>query len=253
MTINYRVQGHGDLRLIVLHGWLSDSQIFDGITPFFDERKYTLAFVDYRGYGMSRGISGKYTIDEIAADTLAVADELGWRQFHVLSHSMGGMVIQKMAVMAPSKVLSGAAITPVPASGFDMDEGTLSFFQSSATDDTALTEIFNILTGKRHPTTFLTGLVAKTRAATNHDAYLGYLAAWTKTDFSAEVGEIKAPILVIAGAHDGALGPDHMNSTYMSQLTNVSMDVLDGAGHYPMLETPPELFGRIDAFFTPLK
>lgn len=250
MTIGFSTIGTGSIRLIVLHGWLSDSGVFDQIKPFFDETRYSLAFMDFRGYGASEGLTGDYSIDEIAHDALSVADELGWDTFHVMGHSMGGMAVQKMALIAPERVLSGVAVTPVPASGFAMDSDTAAFFQSSADDDAALAEIFNILTGKRHAASFLDVLVKRARGATSKAAYLGYLDAWTNTDFSADVAAIKAPVFVVAGASDGALGPDHMRTTYLTQLTNVRMSVIDGAGHYPMLETPPEFFAMLDACLT---
>ncbi|MBL4751685.1 MAG: alpha/beta hydrolase, partial [Amylibacter sp.] len=166
MTIGHQVTGNGPTHLFILHGWLSDHTVYDTIMPWFDPDKYTIARMDYRGYGLSRDMEGDYSIEEIANDALALADQLGWDKFHMLGHSMGGMVIQKMALKAPDRLQSAIAATPVPASGFDMDSDTRGFFQSSADDDTALTEIFNILTGQRHATSFLQGLTAAARQST---------------------------------------------------------------------------------------
>lgn len=250
MSIGYTTIGHGKIRLIVLHGWLSDSAVFNQIKPFFDKEIYTIAFMDFRGYGESSHITGNYSIDEIADDALSVADELGWSTFHILGHSMGGQVVQKVAIKAPNRVLSGIAVAPVPASGFGMDTETYGFFQTSAEDDSALAEIFNILTGKRHAKSFLNELVSRARISTTKTAYLGYLKTWVKSDFSADVSAVQSPILVIAGAHDGALGPDILKATYLKQLSNVTLEVISAAGHYPMLETPPELFDKIDSFLS---
>lgn len=251
MTIGCEVTGYGPIRLLVLHGWLSDKGVYDIIAPLFDHAHYTIAKMDFRGYGLSRNLQGNYTIDEIADDGLALANTLGWKEFHVLGHSMGGMVIQKMAMKAPFRILSGIAAAPVSASGFEMDEGTRAFFLSAADSDEALTEIFNILTGKRHAKSFLESLTRSTRRSTSRDAFLGYLDAWTLTDFAAEVDTIALPIRVVAGAHDGALGPDVMKQTYLKQLKNVQMQVIDGAGHYPMLETPAEFFSLVDGYLAP--
>lgn len=251
MTIGCQVTGYGPVRLLMLHGWLSDRGVYDAIAPWFDPARYTVAAMDFRGYGLSRSLVGNYTIDEIADDALALADRLDWTEFHVLGHSMGGMVLQKMALKAPARVLSGIAATPVAASGFDMDDGTRAYFESAAESDAALTEIFNVLTGKRHAKSFLENLTRSARRSTTHDAFLGYLSAWTRTNFAAEVDTITVPILVIAGAHDGALGPEVMKQTYLRQLKNVRMQVIDGAGHYPMLETPAEFFDVIDSLLSP--
>ncbi|MDD5332283.1 MAG: alpha/beta hydrolase [Rhodoferax sp.] len=251
MTIGCHVSGYGPVRLLVLHGWLSDKGVYDVVAPWFEQARYSIAQMDFRGYGRSRNLHGNYEIDEIADDALALASELGWPEFHVLGHSMGGMVLQKMALKAPARVLSGIAAAPVAASGFPMDEGTRAFFQSAADDDAALTEIFNILTGKRHAESFLQGLTQAARRATTRAAFLGYLDAWTRTNFAAEVGALATPVLVIAGAHDGALGPGAMRESYLKQLKNVQMKVVEGAGHYPMLETPAEFFDLVDGYLAP--
>ncbi|MEP5761275.1 MAG: alpha/beta hydrolase [Litoreibacter sp.] len=248
MTIEFSTRGHGPVRLVVLHGWLSDKSVYTQIAPLFDETKYTLAFMDLRGYGASRALTGDYSIEEIARDALSVADQLDWDEFHVMGHSMGGIVLQKMALVAPDRILSGIAITPAPASGFEMDDDTAQFFESSATNDAALAEIFNILTGQRHAKAFLSQLTHECREKTTTPAYLGYLVAWTKADFADDVAEIEIPICVIAGKHDGAVGPDQMSKTYLTQLPNAHMEVIEAAGHYPMLETPPELFNIIEKF-----
>jgi len=246
MTLGYHTIGQGPEKLLFLHGWLSDHLLFEGLFPLLDGDRYTAVFADYRGYGLSSAQKGDYTIDEIAGDMIDLLGELGWQSSHIIGHSMGGMVVQKIAKLRPDLVISGVAVTPVPASGFEMDADTAAFFQSSAKDDAALENIFNILTGERHADQFLKLMTASARKATTTEAYLGYLNAWTTTDFSAEVTDIKTDILVVAGAHDGALGPEVMRNTYLKQLKNVNLVTIDGAGHYPTQEAPIELFTILD-------
>ncbi len=50
--------GQGPIHVMMLHGWLSDCSIFDAIKPLFDPETFTLALVDYRGYGSSTALSG---------------------------------------------------------------------------------------------------------------------------------------------------------------------------------------------------
>ena len=55
-------------------------------------------------------IRAPYTLDDMAADTLALADALGVRQFHVAGASMGGMIGQQLALLAPARVLTLTSI-----------------------------------------------------------------------------------------------------------------------------------------------
>jgi len=246
MALQAHVTGYGKKRVLFLHGWLSDHHIFDPVAPLLPQHEYTLAHMDYRGYGLNRHLAGTYTADEIATDALELCDGLGWKEFQAVGHSMGGMVIQKMALMAPGRVTSAVAVTPVPASGFPIDEQTRAFFEGSADDDEALTAIFNTLTGERHSKRFLERLTRAARCAIERQAYLGYLKTWTTTDFSAEVSQLKTPIHVIGGAKDGALGPAFLEKTYLKQVPHIAMTVMSEAGHYPMLETPASFFTLLE-------
>ena len=49
-------------------------------------------------------MSGRFTMDEIAGDTLALADELGWDEFDLVGHSMGGMAAQQVLAAEPRRV-----------------------------------------------------------------------------------------------------------------------------------------------------
>jgi pimeloyl-ACP methyl ester carboxylesterase len=71
----------------------------------------------------------------VAADTIALADQLGWREFHVVGHSMGGKAAQKVAMDAGTRVQSIVAVTPVPASVLPFDDAALGFFAAACEQD----------------------------------------------------------------------------------------------------------------------
>src|SRR5205085_8441010 len=107
-----------------------------------DVTRFTYAFVDIRGYGNSRSEAGDYTMAEIAADTIALADRLGWSEFHVVGHSMGGKAAQKVAMDAGTRVKSVVGITPVPAYAMPLDDAGFGFFSAACEkDDVARTLI----------------------------------------------------------------------------------------------------------------
>jgi len=86
--------GSGPAKVMVIHGWFWDHRVFTPMFDALDRELYTFAFVDIRGYGHSRDVAGAFSIGEIAADGIALADQLGWREFHVIGHSMGGKAVQ---------------------------------------------------------------------------------------------------------------------------------------------------------------
>jgi hypothetical protein len=90
----HKTIGNGPTKVIVIHGWFWDHRVFTPIFDCLDTASHTYAFVDIRGYGNSHNVSGEYSIGEVAA--IALADQLGWREFHVVGHSMGGKAAQKI-------------------------------------------------------------------------------------------------------------------------------------------------------------
>lgn len=47
-----------------------------------------------------------YTFEDLADDTVAVLDALGWQRAHLFGHSMGGLVAQRVGLRHPDRVLS---------------------------------------------------------------------------------------------------------------------------------------------------
>ena len=72
--------------------------------------RYSLAAPDNRGIGGSTLGSGTLTIEDMATDVLAVADAEGFERFHLVGHSMGGLIAQEVALRAPGRVRSLALL-----------------------------------------------------------------------------------------------------------------------------------------------
>ena len=102
--IGHTIIGRGNRRVLVLHGWLGDWTVFAPMLPAIDLDRFCFAFMDYRGFGRSIDMEGEYSLVEIARDALSLADHLGWQQFSLLGHSMGGAAALRVAVDARSRV-----------------------------------------------------------------------------------------------------------------------------------------------------
>jgi len=69
-------------------------------------RRFTVVHFDHRGIGGSSRGPGALSIEQMAGDALAVMDAEGIERFHVVGHSMGGVVAQELALTEPARVLS---------------------------------------------------------------------------------------------------------------------------------------------------
>jgi pimeloyl-ACP methyl ester carboxylesterase len=204
--------------------------------------------MDYRGYGGSKDAKGDYSMKEIAGDTVALADALGWKTFDLVGHSMGGMAIQRALADAPDRIRKLVGISPVPASGVPFDDATWGFFQSAAEAPASRYGILDLTTGKRLTKTWLDKMVAHSQENSTKEAFAAYLVAWAKTNFAAEIQGKSTPFLLIAGEHDPALGPETVKAAILPSYPNATLESFSNAGHYPMFETPVALATSIERF-----
>ena len=160
-------------------------------------------------------IRAAYSLDDMAQDTLALADALGVERFHVAGASMGGMIAQQLALMAPGRVQSLASIMSsagpraAPAPKWDITRlmlrapGTTSSHQQRLDHYVALfTEI-----GRHHDPEEIARLRegldrALARAYRPDGTLRQLLAICAQPDRSALLRRIATPTLLIHGALD---------------------------------------------------
>lgn len=240
--------GKGPHNVIALHGWFGSAASWGPFANVLDEARFSYAFMDYRGYGGSKNLPGTYSMEEIAADALALADRLGWDKFSLLGHSMGGKAVQQVLADAPGRVRKLVALTPVPASGVPFDDEGWKLFSSAAASTGARKEIINFSTGGRLSDAWLERMVKHSQEHSTPQAFGAYLNAWAKGDFSARIKGNPVPVLVVVGEHDAALNADAMRATYLQWYPNARLEVMANAGHYPMDETPVALATVVEKF-----
>jgi pimeloyl-ACP methyl ester carboxylesterase len=248
MTNAYTRIGNGPEAVMVLHGWFGDHKIFSPMFDALDTSRFSYVFCDYRGYGKNIGVTGSYSLKEIAADAIAIADSLGFERFHVIGHSMGGAAAQRLCVDAGSRVSSCVCLTPVPASGVPMDADQLALFSGAVDDDGNRAGIIHYSTGNRLPQAWVDHLVAASRNSSTKEAYAAYFRSWSGADFANESQGMQTPFLILVGEHDLALTEDFMRATYGAYYPNCEIGVIPASGHYPMVETPLALVSRLEAF-----
>jgi pimeloyl-ACP methyl ester carboxylesterase len=252
MTIAYETIGTGRSKVLVLHGWFGDERMLDPLRPSLSTDEFTYCCPAYRGMGKSRAIAGKYTMDEIAADAIAVADALGWDRFALIGHSMGGMAVQNVLRKAPERVRGLVAVTPVPASGVPLEGETLALFEGAAADLGKREAILDFSTGNRLSPTWIRRMAKQSWDSADPAAFAAYLTAWTRTDISAAVKGLPTKVLAIVGENDASLTPDVMKATYLASYPNAALEVLANCGHYPMDEVPVILTTVMERFLRDL-
>lgn len=103
----------------------------------FVARGFRVVRFDNRDVGLSSHLESgtRYTIDDMAGDGFAVLDAVGATAAHLAGWSMGGMIVQAMAIRDPQRVVSLTSVmsAPGPLTGERDPEVTAAFSAPPAT------------------------------------------------------------------------------------------------------------------------
>jgi len=244
--------GSGEHVVIALHGWFGSGSGWGPFVDQLDGDRFSYLFPDCRGYGARRDEAGEHTMDEIAADTLALADSVGADRFSLIGHSMGGKAVARVLVDAPERVRALVGLNPVPASGFPWDDDGWALFSGAVADDAKRYAIIDFTTGNRLTSSWVNRMVRHSAEQSTREAFGDYLEAWGHGDFSDRVlaseAAVRTPVKIIVGQHDPALAPPLMEQTWLKWHPGAELEVMPNAGHYPMWETPVALATSVEAF-----
>ena len=90
--------------LVMVHGFLGSSIMWE---PQIQDLKdnYRIFAPDLPGFGYSNKVEPCNSINSMARSILDTIDRTGIGKFHLLGHSMGGMIVQEMTKLAGEKIL----------------------------------------------------------------------------------------------------------------------------------------------------
>ncbi|MGF6616578.1 pimeloyl-ACP methyl ester carboxylesterase [Pseudomonas sp. YL-218 TE3947] len=101
------------LPVIALHGWLDNANSFARLAPKL--KGLRIIALDMAGHGHSghRPNGAGYALWDYAHDVLQVAEQLGWKRFALLGHSLGAIVSLVLTGSLPERVTHLALIDGV--------------------------------------------------------------------------------------------------------------------------------------------
>ena len=112
VEIEYQTFGDGQPQTILLVNGLG-SQMTRWPEAFCEKlvaRGYRAIRFDNRDTGLSSWLNDSYTMADMADDAMAVLDAAGVKKAHIAGVSMGGMIVQTVALNHPDRVLSMTSI-----------------------------------------------------------------------------------------------------------------------------------------------
>ena len=237
--LGHELYGRGNEGVIVMHDFYGCRDTWAFARNFFDTQNFPFAFTEVRGYGESRNLGGEFTPTEAAADVLALADNLGWERFHIVGHSMSGMLAQRVVLDGGERIKSAVLNTPVAASGLSFTPEGFAIIAGSIESNELLAQAIDALTGERLCQQWIDFKIRQTRATRSVDGQKGYLKHLTEQGFLSDIEGNETPMLVIVGEYDmEPFTQVTANETFAKWYPNAEISVCRNAGHYPQQEAP---------------
>jgi 3-oxoadipate enol-lactonase len=241
VEVAFTETGPADAPVVVLSNSLGATRgMWDPQVPALAER-FRVVTYDTRGHGESPAPAGPYTLDDLTDDLVALLDEVGAQRAHVVGLSLGGMTGMRLAARNPERIdrlaLLCTSAKPDPQPFLDR----AATVRAGGTAPLAPAIAARWLTppyAAEHP-----DLVARLEAMivrADDEGYACCAEVVAHVDLRDDLGRIAAPTLVVSGADDLALPPDHQRAIADGIPDAAFLSVTPGA-HLANLERTPEV------------
>ena len=248
--LGYEKLGAGPRAVVVLNDWMGDTSTWDGARPYLDTTALTWGFADLRGYGRSRGQPGAHTLEEAAADVIALADSLDWGRFAIVGHSMSTLVALHLGQHAAARIERVVLLTPPPPAGFGANDATLVALRGIALGDEAKrASALRSRPGAPLSEGWFRFKVERWRACADPDAVADYAAMFAQRGLPDRTTPVRAPVLAVTGERDLEIMRRASVTELLAPLCpELTVTPLADCGHYPMQEAPPLLAAIVERF-----
>ena len=255
VNLNYELHGDSGEPLVLVHGYTGDITDWRHQLPAFSQ-SHRVLIVDNRGHGASDAPADRdaYAIGQMAADVQDLTREMGFDRYHLLGHSMGGAVVQEIALQSPRSLLSltlhdtadafaGAFQNPAMVAWRD--------WRFRIAEEQGMDAVARMVSPFPPPPHMPAERLEETKlrlAAMSVDAFIGAfnaLSAWAGTYERAR--DINLPTLVIWGDLDSAFIIDG-SKRLAEAIPNAEAAVIPECGHSPQFERPPLFNAALEAF-----
>ena len=245
VAVSYAVDGAADAPVVVLSNSLGATRgMWDPQVPALAER-FRVVTYDTRGHGESPAPAGPYSMDDLVDDLVALLDEVGASRAHVVGLSLGGMTAMRLAVREPDRVdrlaLLCTSAKPDPQPFLDRAAAV----RSGGTAPLAPTVASRWVTpsfAAGHP-----DLVARLEAmiaTADDEGYAACCEVVAGFDLREDLGRITAPTLVVSGAEDPALPPEHQRAI-AEGIPGAELLTVSPGAHLANLERTLEVTGAL--------
>lgn len=245
--VAYMETGNGPT-IVFAHCLGGSRAIWGRVISLLADRYHCIAY-DLRGQGESETTPGPYSTVGLARDARELLDLLGVERCVFVGVSMGGMVAQQLALLAPERL--SALVLADSAAGFDAAGRATWQDRIAQLEREGIAPLVETMMGRwftdvfrqQHPE--IVAPIAATLAGSNLAGYIASCAAIRDHDALSRLGEIRLPTLVLCGEHDPST-PLPLSRALAAAIPGARLEVLAGLNHLPNVEAPERVSGAIE-------
>jgi pimeloyl-ACP methyl ester carboxylesterase len=248
--------GAGGRPLLLVHGFTGSKADFADHLDALAAGGWHVVAPDLPGHGESHPDGATFGFDAYASVLLALADDLGWDRFALLGHSMGGMVAQHLALLAPER-LSALVLMDTSPDRIAIDPELVALACDVVSKD-GLAALLEVQRAMGSPLDTDSGRELRARPgwaaeqdrrflACSPQMYVTMARLLTSAPSRAdELSRLAVPTLVLVGSEDGLLREP--SERLAAAIPGARLAVVPGAGHSPQVEAPAAWFAALTEF-----
>jgi branched-chain amino acid transport system permease protein len=239
--LHYYEHGSGPERVVFIHGFEASGRIWQLVQEALPADAFHTIAIDNRGAGQSDAPTDPddYGVRIFADDAYELLTQLGWTDFTLVGHSMGGATVAVFAIEHPELVTKLVLLNPSDPDGSPAGTGT----DFEARIDGFLAHRRERLAAAPAPAAapgegeFLELLIADMAGAP--EARLrGSLRSMVGLGLGEAVGRLPMKVLLACGDADDTIPLAAMLATYAKCPAGSGLHVWHGVGHSPNIEIP---------------
>jgi 3-oxoadipate enol-lactonase len=236
--LNVDVTGAADRPTVLLaHSVGCDLTLWDRQVDALKSELHILRY-DARGHGRSAAPAAPYTIEQLAADALAILDHFGIQRAHLCGLSLGGTLGQWLALNAPQRLASltlcDTAARLGTVEGWQSRIDAVLAGGTASIADLSMTRFFSERFREQEPATV--ERFRQTLIGTPDQGFAGCCAVLRDCDFRSKLPAIAVPTLVMGGLLDVPTPPADSREL-AAAIPDAKLVLLD-AGHISAVEAP---------------
>ena len=235
---------------IFVHGFLGSSEMWSLQKDYF-KSKFRIVSPALPGFGESHRATSLNSINDMADFVLKVIDEKKINKFHLIGHSMGGMIVQEIAKIAGDKIeklicFATSSIGEIPGRFETIDETRKKLIDEGIDISFSRVPKKWFIKGDQDKNYYLCKNAVKHVSLHTADNALNAMKNWNGRE---NLKNIKNETLIVWGDKDTSYNFDQVD-TLNKNIINSRLEIFKNCSHNVHLEETEKFNKLIEDFIT---